>query len=138
MLRRSKTHRNSGRTMNRSVFAVLLASGSLGILIAFARARSRAVFEQDGFLAPGRRAAAVALLAVVLLLTVAIPFAGGLAGGEPDTKHLSLVSLFAVHGLLALFLAAYFSLTRGQSVLDFLRLRSSHPLANLSMGLLIG
>jgi membrane protease YdiL (CAAX protease family) len=124
--------------MNQPVFLALLVAGCAGIVLSFAQARSRAVFAQDGLTDPTRRTVAVGLLALVLLLTVAIPFAGGLAGGEPKTKHLSLVSVFAVHGLLALFLAAYFSLTRGQSALDFLRLRSSHPLANLSMGFLIG
>jgi membrane protease YdiL (CAAX protease family) len=124
--------------MNRSVFAVLLAFGSLGILIAFARARSRAVFEQDGFLAPGRRAAAVALLAVVLLLTVAIPFAGGLAGGEPDTKHLSLVSLFAVHAILITFLLCYYLLSGHRSPAEFLKLASPKPAADLAAGVLIG
>ncbi len=124
--------------MNRSVFVVLLALGSLGILIAFARARSRAVFEQDGFFAPGRRAAAMILLTVVLLLTVAIPFAGGLAGGEPDTKHLSLVSLFAVHAILITFLLCYYLLSGHRSPVEFLKLTSPKPAADLAAGVLIG
>ena len=124
--------------MNRAVFVVLLTLGSLGILIAFVRARSRAVFEQDGFVAPGRRTVAVVLLVVVLLLTVAIPFAGGLAGAEPDTKHLSLVSLFAVHGILVVFLAAYFLLSGHRSPAQFLKLTSPKPAADLAAGILIG
>ena len=52
------------------------------------------------------------LLAGVLLLTVAIPFAGGLAGAQPETKELSLVSVFAVHGMLLFFLACYYALSR--------------------------
>jgi hypothetical protein len=124
--------------MNRSVFVVLLALGSLGILIAFLRARSQSLFEQDGFVAPGRRAAAAILLAVVLLLTVAIPFSAGLAGGEPDVKRLSAVSLFAVHGILLVFLVCYYMLSGRVSVLEFLNLKSPKPLADFSTGLLIG
>ena len=124
--------------MNRFVFVVLLALGSLGILIAFFRARSRAVFEQDGLVAPGRRTAAVFLLAVVLLLTVAIPFAGGLAGGEPDAKNLSVVSLFAVHAILIAFLVCYYLLSGRRSPAEFLKLTSRKPVADLAAGVLIG
>lgn len=124
--------------MNRFVFVVLLALGSLGILLSFARARSRAILDQDGFAAPGRRTAAVVLLGLVLLLTVAVPFAGGLAGGPPDTSHLSLVSLFAVHGSLLAFLACYFALSGHSRSADFLKLSSPRPLADLSAGVLIG
>ena len=124
--------------MNRSVFVILLALGSLGILISFVRARSRAVFEQDEFAAPGRRAAAVVLLALVLLLTVIIPFAGGLAGGPPDTSRLSLVSVFAVHGVLLAFLACYFALSGHRRAADFLKVSSPRPLQDISAGVLIG
>jgi membrane protease YdiL (CAAX protease family) len=124
--------------MNRSVFVILLALGSLGALISFLRARSRAVFDQDGFSAPGRKAAAVVLLALVLLLTVIIPFAGGLAGGPPDTARLSLVSLFAVHGVLIAFLAGYFVLSGHRRPAEFLKLTSARPLADISEGILIG
>lgn len=124
--------------MNNLVFAVLLAAGCAGILISFARARSRAVFVQDGFTEPPRRTVAVGLLGVVLLLTVAIPFAGGLAGGQPETKNFTLVSLFAVHAMLALFLALYYALSRRNSLADFLRLRSARPVADLFAGLWIG
>jgi membrane protease YdiL (CAAX protease family) len=124
--------------MNRSVFVILLAAGGLGVLISFLRARSRAVFEQDGFAAPGRKTAAVVLLALVLLLTVIIPFAGGLAGGPPDAARLSLVSLFAVHGILLVFLACYFALSGHRRPAEFLKLTSPRPLADISEGLLIG
>jgi membrane protease YdiL (CAAX protease family) len=124
--------------MNRSVFAILLTLGGLGVLISFLRARSRAVFEQDGFAAPGRKTAAVVLLALVLLLTVIIPFAGGLAGGPPDAARLSLVSLFAVHGVLLVFLACYFALSGHLRPAEFLKLKSARPLADISEGLLIG
>jgi membrane protease YdiL (CAAX protease family) len=138
MLQRSTVESNSGRKMNRSVFAVLLVLSSLGILIAFLREPARAVFEQDGFVAPFRRVAAIALLAAVLLLTVAVPFAGGLAGGEPDTKHLSWVSLFAVHGILVVFLGAYFLLSGHRSPAAFLKLTSQKPAADLAAGVVIG
>jgi membrane protease YdiL (CAAX protease family) len=124
--------------MNSPVFALLLAAGCGGIVLSFARARSRAVFAQDGFLQPGRRNIAVALLAAVLLLTVAIPFAGGLAGGEPDTKDFTLVTLFAVHAVLILFLASYYTLSGRQSLSEFLKLRSTRPAADLGAGFLIG
>ncbi|MGH9398856.1 MAG: CPBP family intramembrane glutamic endopeptidase [Thermoanaerobaculia bacterium] len=124
--------------MNRPVFVVLLIVGSLGILISFARARSRAVFDADGFVTPGRRAAAFVLLALVLLLTVAVPFAGGLAGGGPDASRLNLVSLFAVQGILLAFLACYFALSGHRSPSQFLKLASPRPVADFASGLLIG
>ena len=124
--------------MNSLVFALLLAAGCSGILICFIRARSRAVFAADGFTRPGRRALAVGLLAVVLLLTVAIPFAGGLAGGQPEVKDLTLVSVFAVHAILLLFLASYYGLSRRGPLADFLRIRSARPAADFSSGILIG
>ena len=135
MLRRSPQFQTQ---MHQLVFLALLASGCAGILLSFAQARSRAVFARDGLTEPPRRILAVSLLAVVLLMTVAIPFAGGLSGGAPETKRLTVVSLFAVHGLLALFLVVYFGLTRGLSAADFLKLRSSRPWADLSVGFLIG
>ena len=124
--------------MNRPLFAALLALGSSGILIAFWRARPRAVLEADGLSTPGRRAAASVLLAAVLLVTVALPFAAGLAGAEPDTKDLSLVSLFAVHVILIVFLAAYYLLAGRPPAAAFLKLASPRPAADLSAGLLIG
>ena len=124
--------------MNNSVFAVLMAAGCAGILLSFARARSRAVFAQDGFTQPGRRAAGVVLLAAVLLLTVAIPFAAGLAGGQPEAKKFTLVSLFAVHALLVLFLVLYYALSRREPVADFLKLRSARPAADALAGIWIG
>lgn len=124
--------------MNSLVFALLLAAGCGGMLISFVQARSRAVFARDGLTGPARRLTAGGLLGIVLLLTVAIPFAGGLAGGQPQTQHLTLVSLFAVHAILLLFLFLYFLLTRQVSVGEFLKLKSVRPVADLSAGLLIG
>lgn len=124
--------------MNHGVFAFLLAAGCAGIVLSFVRARSRAVLAQDGFGEGGRRAIVLALLGAVLLLTVALPFAGGLAGGKPDTRDLTLVSLFAVHVLLAFFLVSYFLLSSRRPLSDFLRLRSERPVADFSSGILIG
>ena len=124
--------------MNGTVFALLLAAGCAGILISFVRARSRAVFAQDGLVQPGRRTVAVVLLAAVLLLTVAVPFAGGLAGGQPNTKDFTLVSVFAVHLILILFLAAYYMLSGRRSLPEFLRLTSARPASDLGAGFLIG
>jgi len=124
--------------MDQTVFALLLAAGSAGILLAFVRARSRAVFARDGFTERSRRVLAMALLAAVLLLTVAIPFAGGLAGGRPDTAERSLLSLFLVHLILAFFLFCYYVLSGHVSVAEFLKLKSSRPAADLSAGILIG
>lgn len=124
--------------MNNSLFALLLAAGSAGILLSFAQARSRAVFAADGFTDPSRRAVAIGLLAGVLLLTVALPFAGGLAGGRPDTAGLSLFSLFLVHLILSLFLVAYYVLSGHTSLASFLKVRSSRPAADLSAGILVG
>ena len=124
--------------MTTLAFVLLVVAGSLGILLSFVQARSRAVFLEDGFEEPGRRAVAMGLLAGVLLLTVAIPFAGGLAGAQPETKELSLVSVFAVHGMLLFFLACYYALSGRRSVTDFLRLRSDRPAAELARGAVIG
>ena len=125
--------------MSPILFLALLLLGSLGILLSFLRARSRAVLAQDGFATPGRRAAALFLLGAVLLLTVAIPFAAGLSGGEPDAdRPLSFVSLFGVHAVLALFLVCYYLLSGRRSWRDFLRLRSEQPAADLGAGIFIG
>jgi membrane protease YdiL (CAAX protease family) len=120
------------------MFLLLVVAGSLGILLSFSQARSRAVFAEDGFEEPGRRAVAMGLLGGVLLLTVAIPFAVGLAGAQPETRELSLVSVFAVHGMLLFFLACYYALSSRQSLADFLRLRSGQPAADLARGVAIG
>lgn len=125
-------------TTHTLVFLLLLLAGCAGITLSFARARSRAVFAEDGFREPGRRTLAVALLAAVLLLTVAIPFAGGFAGAQPDTADLTIVSLFAVHAILIFFLSCYFALSSRRSLADFLKLKSARPIADLSSGILIG
>ncbi|HTO86105.1 MAG TPA: CPBP family intramembrane glutamic endopeptidase [Thermoanaerobaculia bacterium] len=126
---------------------LLLLLGGGGILLSFLRARSRAVFAQDGFSTLGRpatagellrRVAAMLLLAGVLLLTVAIPFALGMAGTEPEARDLSYVSLFGVHATLALFLVCYYLLSGHRSVAGFLCLRSGRPLADLTAGIFIG
>ncbi len=120
------------------VFLLLLLAGCAGITISFARARSRAVFAEDGFTEPGRRTIAVSLLAAVLLLTVAIPFAGGFAGAQPETEDLTVLSLFAVHAILLFFLACYYALSGRRSLADFLKIRSARPVADLSSGILVG
>ena len=120
------------------LFLVLLAFGCAGILLSFLRTRSRAVFAQDGFTSPARRTAALLLLAAVLLLTVAIPFAFGFTGAEPQEHELSFVTLFGVHAVLALFLVCYYLLSGRRSVADFLRLRSERPVPDAFSGLFIG
>jgi membrane protease YdiL (CAAX protease family) len=124
--------------MTSATFVLLVVAGSLGIFLSFVQARSRAVFAEDGFAEPGRRAVAMGLLAAVLLLTVAIPFAGGMVGTRPETRQLSLVSVFAVHAMLLFFLACYYALSGRQSLADFLALRSERPTRDLSIGALIG
>ncbi len=104
-----------------SSFVLLVVAGSLGILLSLVQARSRAVFAEDGFAEPGRRAVAMGLLGAVLLLVVAIPFAGGLMGTQPETKELSLVSVFAVHAILIFFLVCYYALSGRRSIADFLQ-----------------
>jgi len=124
--------------MNSPVFALLLIAGCGGILLSFARARSRAVFAQDGFTEPGRKTLAMALLAAVLLLTVAVPFAGGLAGPQPEAKDLTLLSLFAIHLILIVFLVCYYALSGRHSVPEFLKTQSARPAADMGAGFLIG
>ena len=119
-------------------FVLLVVAGSLGILLSFVQARSRAVFAEDGFAEPGRRALAMSLLGAVLLLVVAIPFAGGLVGGQADTKQFSLVSVFAVHATLVFFLICYYALSGRRSITDFLSLRSKRPAHDLGVGIGIG
>jgi membrane protease YdiL (CAAX protease family) len=124
--------------MNSVTFVLLVTAGSLGILLSFAQARSRRVFAEDGFADSGHRAVAMGLLAGVLLLTVAIPFAAGFVGTQPETRELSLVSVFAVHAILVFFLACYYVLSGRRSLADFLKLKSRRPAADLSVGALIG
>lgn len=124
--------------MNTIGFVLLVAAGSLGILLSFVQARSRAVFAEDGFSEPGRRAVAMGLLGGVLLLVVAIPFAAGFLGGPVETRELSLVSVFAVHAILVFFLVCYYALSDLRSLSDFLKLRSERPARDLSVGVLIG
>ena len=69
----------------------------------------------------------------MLLLTVAIPFAGGLAGAQPETRELSLVSVFAVHAILLFFLACYYALSGRHSLSEFLKLRSPQPARDLAV-----
>ena len=124
--------------MSSLAFVLLVTAGSLGILLSFVQARSRAVFAEDGFEEPGRRAVAMGLLAGVLLLTVAIPFAGGLAGAQPETKELSLVSVFAVHGMLLFFLACYYALSGRRSVAEFLHVKTDGAGREIARGVVIG
>ena len=124
--------------MSSFAFVLLVVAGSLGILLSLVQARSRAVFAEDGFSEPGRRAVAMALLGAVLLLVVAIPFAGGLMGTQPETKELSLVSVFAVHAILVFFLVCYYALSGRRSIADFLKLSSPRPARDLAVGAGIG
>jgi membrane protease YdiL (CAAX protease family) len=124
--------------MHSATFVLLVAAGSFGILLSFVQARSRAVLAEDGFAEPGRRAVAMGLLAAVLLLVVAIPFAGGIGGTQPQARELSLVSVFAVHAILVFFLACYYALSDRKSLVDFLRLRSPRPGRDLAVGVVIG
>jgi hypothetical protein len=122
-------------------FWSLLLLGSGGVLLSFLRARSRAVLALDGLTTPARRSTAMFLLAVVLLLTVVLPFAGGFLGtSEPaaPSGKVSLVSLFGVHVVLALFLVCYYFLSGHRSVADFLRLKSVRPGSDLASGVAIG
>ena len=50
--------------MHSVTFVLLVAAGSLGILLSFVQARSRAVLAEDGFAEPGRRMVAMTLLAM--------------------------------------------------------------------------
>ncbi len=124
--------------MNSLSFVLLVVAGSLGILLSLVQARSRAVFAEDGFAEPRRRALAMALLGAVLLLVVAIPFAGALVGAEADTRELSLVSVFAVHATLVFFLICYYALSGRRSISEFLSLKSDRPAHDLAVGAGIG
>ena len=119
-------------------FVLLVVAGSLGILLSLVQARSRAVFAEDGFAEPGRRTLAMSLLGAVLVLVVAIPFAGGLVGAQTETKQLSLVSVFAVHATLVFFLVCYYALSGRRSIAEFLSLRSERPAHDLAVGAGIG
>lgn len=124
--------------MRGALFSGLLLLGCGGILLSFLHARSRAVFAQDG-VTGGRRVAAIVLLAAVLLVTVALPFAIGFLG--PDgrgTGKVSFVTLFGGHAILVVFLVLYYLLCRRRSILDFLLLRSERPGPDLAAGIAIG
>ena len=78
------------------------------------------------------------LLGAVLVLVVAIPFAGALVGAQAETRELSLVSVFAVHATLVLFLICYYALSGRRSISNFLSLRSDRPAHDLAVGAGIG
>jgi len=128
--------------MNGVLFGTLMLAACGGIAISFRSLRARAAIAEDRFPSAGRKAFAFVGLGVVLLLTVVIPFAGGFLGGEENPSEpparLSIVSLFGVHAVLAIFLAVYYLCSGRRSLPDFLRLRSARPGSDLAAGIAIG
>ena len=125
--------------MRGALFATLLLAACGGVLLSFRRSRTRAALAEDRFPTPGRRALAFFCLGGVLLLTVVFPFAGGFLQGETaEPERVSLLSLFGVHAILALFLVLYYVCSGRRSVVEFLRLRSVRPASDLAAGTAIG
>lgn len=117
---------------------VPLLAGGLGIacLIAFAlTGRLRCVPEE--FATLPRRALALLLLWVVLVLTVFYPTIdpGGAADVDPET--LWFPTLFTAHILLVGFLVLWWSLAYPQPLLRFIRLEAATP-PDLALGLRVG
>jgi membrane protease YdiL (CAAX protease family) len=122
------------------LFGTLMLAACGGIVLSFRRPRARAALAEDRFPSAGRRTLAFFSLGAALLLTVVFPFAGGFLGGEETSEpgRLSLVSLFGVHAILAVFLAVYYLCSGRRSLPDFLRLGSARPASDLAAGVAIG
>lgn len=113
--------------MRHGVFLALLLTATALVAGWLARGVRRGGFDRDRFPTPARRGLAISLLAAVLLVSVVLPFAGGLAGRTLEPGRFSPVSAFAIHAIFALFLVSYYLLSGRPPVADFLRLRTRRP-----------
>lgn len=94
--------------------------------------------ERDVFPGRGRAAAAYALLAGVLALTVAAPIVTAWRSNPIGVESLGVLQLFAGQIALALFLACWFALQRGSSLREFLCLPTGRWGPRLAEGLRVG
>ncbi len=121
----------------RPLDAALLFGAGLPILVAIlAVADARGLFARDRVPSRTRKAAAMALLFLVLVVTVILP-AGG-AGASIDTSRLSFAGVFLVQGVLALFLALWWLLSGRPPLSEFLALKSPRPGLEAGAGLGLG
>ncbi|HQR44958.1 MAG TPA: CPBP family intramembrane metalloprotease [Thermoanaerobaculia bacterium] len=106
----------------------------LAAILAVADARGR--FARDLFPTPLRKAAAMALLFLVLVATVILPASE--TGLSIDTSRLSFGGVFLMQGLLTAFLALWWLLAGRPPLAEFLALRSERPLAEAGAGVCLG
>jgi membrane protease YdiL (CAAX protease family) len=117
---------------------VPLLAGALGIacLVAFAlTGRLRCVREE--FATQPRRALALLLLWVVLVLTVFYPTIDPGTAADIDPETLWFPALFTTHIVLTGFLVLWWALAYPQPLLRFIRLETASP-ADLPLGLQVG
>ena len=114
--------------MSAALFPALLLGGVVLVVLFLAHGSARGAFERDNFPTPLRRQLAIGLLFLLLLAFVVIPFASGISGGAPEEKKISPASAFATPVIVVLFLTVYYLLSGRPPLLDFLKLRTRHPL----------
>jgi len=116
---------------------LLLFGAGLPLLVAIlAVADARGCFRRDRFGTPLRKAAAMALLFLVLVATVLLP---ATESGIPiDTSRLSFGGVFLVQGILAAFLALWWLLSGRPPLREFFALTSRRPLVEAGAGVCLG
>jgi membrane protease YdiL (CAAX protease family) len=116
---------------------VLLFGAGLPLLVAIlAVADSRGCFRRDRFPTPLRKAAALALLFLILAATIILPAAGPEI--SIDTSRLSFGGVFLVQALLAAFLVLWWLLAGRPPLREFLALKSGRPLVEAGAGICLG
>jgi len=120
--------------MNAGIFCSLFAVGAILVAGFLWRALQGRGFDQDAFPTEGRKTIGLGLLVAVLLLCVVAPFASGLSGRPAEPKNLSPISAFALHAIFLLFLIAWYVLSGRKPLVDFLKIRTRHPVRLLLAG----
>jgi membrane protease YdiL (CAAX protease family) len=116
---------------------VLLFGAALPLIVAIlAVADARGCFGRDRFPTPLRKAAALALLFLVLAMTVILPAAG--TDLPIDTSRISFGGIFLLQGLLAAFLVLWWLLSGRPPLRDFLALESGRVLVQAGAGVCLG
>lgn len=116
---------------------ILLFGAGLPLLVAIlAVADARGCFRFDRFETPLRKAAALALLFLVLVATVLLPATE--TGIPIDTSRLSFGGVFLVQAILSAFLVLWWLLSGRPPLREFLALASRRPLVEAGAGVCLG
>ena len=115
----------------------LLFGAGLPLLVGIVWVADRkGAFGRDAFPSPLRKYAALLLLFLLLVVTTLLPAAAG--GTPPDVSTLRITQVFAVQGILAGFLAAWWLLAGRPPVRTFLALDSRKPGPEAAAGVALG